>query len=497
MDYTKYNLNDMLTAFLIMKDIDDKKLIPKNFKVVKEKHYIRTSLYERELMHDYVRAVTGDYAMRKAGTIQLRNKINYNSNNILRKPEFAKFLAASAVLSFKDEMSTYKSAIKYLKDYEYKYFVINGEHNYIIYNDEYKDIYVITVNEENVGRTALTILKGKNNLNQYIVNKMCELLYSVIDVNSTIYALKTLWVQQYFGSAPNNDTRAFNTFAEILSFIKGAGNTVSTFKPTKKITYKQLIDFYNEVMSQKMTSETGEVQEWLLDTYDGENIETSQAMQNLILSNDDYKDRLTKIHSESPDSIQSIIDEVNKDAEFAKEYEVVHSFGFTGNESFYDKDGYNFMTLAHGTKFFSVSSIILNGIKTNVELLKARQEKEQLGEQQDEETQTKLDLNYSYTGSGLGDGIYFARLDQINKSANYTTINNAKYGFIFVADVRYRPGKMKTRGYYDSHKSNRGLDLVKGSKVGSGGRDEFVSPYSSNVNITHLLIIKLKDKNKK
>ena len=102
--------------------------------------------------------------------------------------------------------------------------------------------------------------------------------------------------------------------------------------------------------------------------------------------------------------------------------------------------------------------------------------------------------HYSYTGSGFCRGIYFARLDQADKSYNYTeeysnsADNEQVYGYMFVADVAYH--KARHVSYYDDVHLRQGEDLVWGDGVGSYDRDEIVAQKPSQVHLKYLIELK-------
>ena len=71
----------------------------------------------------------------------------------------------------------------------------------------------------------------------------------------------------------------------------------------------------------------------------------------------------------------------------------------------------------------------------------------------------------------LGRGIYFARLNQVSKSMNYTSSDKIRY--IFIADVAYT--KIYEKHQYDGANLANNYDLKYGKHVGSYDRDEFVA----------------------
>ena len=85
----------------------------------------------------------------------------------------------------------------------------------------------------------------------------------------------------------------------------------------------------------------------------------------------------------------------------------------------------------HGTSNVSVPSILLNGLK-NSEELEALMKKENKLNKHNEDY-----IKYSISGQALGQGVYFAQLDQPMKSIFFTdTVNNKKRGFLIIANIR-------------------------------------------------------------
>lgn len=128
------------------------------------------------------------------------------------------------------------------------------------------------------------------------------------------------------------------------------------------------------------------------------------------------------------------------------------------------------LTLVHGTQNLSVLNILGEGLQDSVTLKKHGS------------------THYHYTGSGLGEGIYFARLDQADKSYNYTEYNTDDHvsSYMFIADVAYT--NCKTVDSYDSSLTiNKNQDLVWGKAVGSYDRDEFVAKHTNQIQLKYLL----------
>ena len=129
------------------------------------------------------------------------------------------------------------------------------------------------------------------------------------------------------------------------------------------------------------------------------------------------------------------------------------------------------MTLVHGTSNVSILSILKYGLLDNDSL-------DQIIEQDSH-------IHSRYTASGLGRGIYFARLNQVSKSMNYTHSDKVRY--IFIADVAYT--KIYETHQYDGTNLANNCDLKYGKQVGSHDRDEFVAKSYKQVNPLYMVAV--------
>ena len=94
--------------------------------------------------------------------------------------------------------------------------------------------------------------------------------------------------------------------------------------------------------------------------------------------------------------------------------------------------------------------------------------------------------NYRYTGSGLGDGIYFARPDQIEKSLNYT--GYSEYSYVFICSVANH--NIYDIKHYNANLNSKNCDLVWGHAVGSYDRDELVAKSPKQVRLEYVIKFK-------
>ena len=129
------------------------------------------------------------------------------------------------------------------------------------------------------------------------------------------------------------------------------------------------------------------------------------------------------------------------------------------------------ITLVHGTSNVSILSILKYGLLDNDSL--------------DQIIEKDSHIHVQYTASGLGRGIYFARLNQVSKSMNYTRGDKIRY--IFIADIAYT--KIYETRQYDSTNLANDYDLKYGKHVGSYDRDEFVAKSYAQVHPLYMVAV--------
>lgn len=128
-----------------------------------------------------------------------------------------------------------------------------------------------------------------------------------------------------------------------------------------------------------------------------------------------------------------------------------------------DRAGFKKITLVHGTKNLALLNILNSGFKIL-------------------SNEEAADAGTSISGRMLGDGIYFARPDQISKTQFYQGRESTQ-GWIIVADVFYK--SIKKSGYA----SASAIRLEE--KAGIYGRDEYAA-LPSQINIRYILETKKK-----
>lgn len=133
----------------------------------------------------------------------------------------------------------------------------------------------------------------------------------------------------------------------------------------------------------------------------------------------------------------------------------------------------------HGTNDESVPSIALNGLMNSNEL------------QSLSGSSRKKLVKYSTSGTALGVGIYFGRLDQISKPLLYANGRAKDEAYIIIADVAYNKKSMqKVEWTAWTGKHNADASLVWATRTGVRGKDEIVAPITKNIRIKYMLKLK-------
>lgn len=228
-----------------------------------------------------------------------------------------------------------------------------------------------------------------------------------------------------------------------------------------EIKINEIVDFMLAVKNKKPISDN--ILNWLVynsTTPDSKTLESViSIMRNMHLIN---------IFCEpSPIKCRQITNELYRDKAFAKQYNINHIYQI--NKPYQQITNKKYVTLVHGTNNESVLTILRDGIRKRNEL--------------------SNDSRANFVGQGLGDGVYFARTDQIAKSSNYTNTSVKHTGYIFLCDVYYNDCKnVENYGDYTNEKE----DLIHAVGTGSFGRDEFLAKNTKNIQIKYLIEISIK-----
>lgn len=183
------------------------------------------------------------------------------------------------------------------------------------------------------------------------------------------------------------------------------------------------------------------------------------------------------ITSELPDNI---LNDLNKGLELYRsnyrENVIVNNVYQFNHQSSIDTTKYkHHQLLCHGTINESLLSIMKLGLMPSSQL-------------------TQQDINHHYTGSGLGNGVYFTWLNQIAKSINYSSFvrNDGEQGYLILANVYYN-NKIKT-DHYSTYQLKDG-DLLIAEKVGGNDLDELMVNNSAQIQLKYLIELKSRNNN--
>lgn len=269
-------------------------------------------------------------------------------------------------------------------------------------------------------------------------------------------SLRALWMYQLKEelkeTSKQNHTIESETLKEIIDSI--TMDLMDTRESNIRITYRELFEFFKELRNEHITKSTSKVQEWI-------SFNDRIDINKYLTSHVNY-DNIKNIKKEDSEETRKIISQLKSDAYLNRKIKNIYKINDKK-----ESDKYIF-TGVHGTPNKSLFSILLNGLKTSTELREENNE------------------SFSYTGSGLGDGIYFAQLNQCSKSANYTR-SSSNSSYIIIADVEYDVDSKLDVFSYDSSIETKKYSLIHGKKVGSKNLDEIVAPFSDKVNIRYIV----------
>ena len=244
---------------------------------------------------------------------------------------------------------------------------------------------------------------------------------------------------------PKSEVNQQSTFVNKLKAAIGE----NTYRQTIPITVLEIADLIYRLRNQQNLTEPQTA--WLIGHEETESSFLNDFVDNLKL------EQYIQPHPIIKDqAVLSLIKQLNANV---KVYAVVNQHPITPAP-------HTFIGI-HGTAAVSIPSILQEGLKDYHSL---KQENNR---------------HYMYTGSGLGNGIYFARLNQFQKALNYTN-SSSKTKYALIAQVSYHQA-FRTRHYDIAHKQNE--DLVIGQGVGSHDRDEIVAQSPQQVQIKYLLEI--------
>lgn len=203
----------------------------------------------------------------------------------------------------------------------------------------------------------------------------------------------------------------------------------------------------------------------------------TETQYNFLFGGSDSNDLSTFLDSLSLPVLQPVsrqlaelkpfLTETKKDDRFNKAYRISKIYQpLTKPKAF--KQGWHKVTAVHGTSNLSLVKILSEGFKRASEL-------------------RKENATFQYMGSAFGDGIYFARPDQISKNINYLDRSVKAVNYIIVADLYYKTIE-EVSDNYDDHTYD-GSNLVWAKLIGRYERDELiVAP--EQIDIKYIIEIK-------
>lgn len=320
---------------------------------------------------------------------------------------------------------------------------------------------VLIENREGMNDIEKQLLEFTNDDIEIVLrNILRKLMYRNVPDNTISEKLRALWLHQIkdeLNEAKTERNEKSVKNKHLKEIINSLANDIveNKNKNVMNISYSDLFKFFEEIKNQKLTQETKSVQEWI-------------SYENLESAIDSYMthecfEKLEKTLKVDVEESDKITKQLLKSRHFKNKWHIEKVFKV--NDKKHTK--HEVYTGVHGTNNSSVLSILLNGFQ-NVKQLR------------------KNNINHNYTGSGLGNGTYFAHLHQASKSSNYTG-GSSDTKYMVVADVEYRKDNVLKVTGYDSSINAQNYDLVHGIKVGSYDIDEVVAPHSERINVRYLV----------
>lgn len=168
------------------------------------------------------------------------------------------------------------------------------------------------------------------------------------------------------------------------------------------------------------------------------------------------------------DEQKQLVQKLYQDAEFKRKYNVGNVYTIMNSSISHDLSHYQqTRTLLHGTSNVSVISILRDSLLPV----------------------SKIRDDYIYTGSSLGDGVYFAQLTESGKPVAYTDATDTRFGYLIIAEVGFN--YVKHVDYFSRQVLQNG-GLLIADKVGRGDRDELCVYDENQINLKYLIEVKEK-----
>lgn len=354
----------------------------------------------------------------------------------------------------------------------------------------------VNLEEIPLTHTNLTYRNNKTATEFHSLLLYLKLLTSITDVcdgkNQIIQAMTTLFYiqQNKLNITVNNiaddevsDKTSIDKFSDDMQHFLKTFNPLYNKESVKKHTptYLDLMNYFHDVKHKKPIQPT--VFNWIyqnmiineentVDELDSEKRTREQFIARQIsqmkIENSLQRLKTPKEEAEFAPYRQQLLE----DNDFKNHFNIVDVYRMPQLiDHNYNNGQAKHMTLVHGTSNVSILSILKYGLLDNDSL-------DQIIEQDSH-------IHARYTASGLGRGIYFARLNQVSKSMNYTHSDKIRY--IFIADVAYT--KIYETHQYDGTNLTNNCDLKYGKQVGSHDRDEFVAKSYTQVHPLYMVAV--------
>lgn len=168
------------------------------------------------------------------------------------------------------------------------------------------------------------------------------------------------------------------------------------------------------------------------------------------------------------DEQKQLVQKLYQDTEFKQNYNVGNVYTIKNSSISHDLSHYQqTRVLLHGTSNVSVISILRDSLLPV----------------------SKIRDDYIYTGSSLGDGVYFAQLTESGKPVAYTDATDTRFGYLIIAEVGFNYVEHVDRF---SHRTLQNGGLLVADKIGRGDRDELCVYDENQINLKFLIEVKRK-----
>lgn len=244
-------------------------------------------------------------------------------------------------------------------------------------------------------------------------------------------------------------------------------NSNSSLSDFVEITNHELVDFMIDIQNNRPISKIS--LNWIVSiatkSLSSPNVNEKQLALKMIRDLN-LNDKLIKLKKD--DAVMTHIkQQLNQDHDFQQQFKIQKIYQIKNSQP--AKPFKHHQQLLHGTQNFSILPILSKG------LLDAKT------------LHQHASSYYQYTGSGLGNGIYFAKPTESLKPAHYTGhySNYEENHYLILADIGYNSSK--TVSQYDNYSHQ--ADLVHAIGVGSGNRDEFLVNQANQIQLQYLISI--------